>query len=417
MTATALPAEADQSVSPLPAARTVAYVPAPVLDLVVPVCNEEQVLEESIRRLRRYLDDEFPLSARITIVDNASTDATFAVAQRLAHTIGGVRAMHLPEKGRGRALRAAWGGTDAQVVAYTDVDLSTDLAALAPMVTAILSGHSDVAIGSRLHSSARVIRGPKREFISRGYNLILRTTLAARFSDAQCGFKAVRADVAKALLPLVEDQGWFFDTELLVLAQRSGLRILEVPVDWVDDPDSRVDIVSTAVADLLGVARLGRGMLSGSLRNRLADQVGGRERGFGNQLGRFAAIGVLSTVAYVLLFGALRFAMSAEWANFAALLTTAVANTAVNRRFTFSVHGRGRPGRDRPGRDHAVGLAAFGVGLIVTTGSLRALAAFDPSAARLTEVAVLLLASAVATLFRFVALRAVLVHRRAEDAV
>ncbi|MCW2526472.1 MAG: glycosyl transferase family protein [Pseudonocardiales bacterium] len=377
----------------------------PVLDLVVPVHNEELALERSVRRLRHYLDQDFPLPARITIVDNASTDSTAAIAARLAATMAGVRFMRIEEKGRGRALRAAWSVTDAQVVAYTDVDLSTDLSALAPMVTAIVSGHSDLAIGSRLHGSARVTRGPKREFISRSYNLLLRTTLSARFTDAQCGFKAVRADLAKSMLPVIEDEGWFFDTELLVLAERSGLRILEIPVDWVDDPDSRVDIVPTAIADLKGVVRLARGLLNGSIRHRLADQVGGRERGFGRQLGRFAIIGAISTVAYLGLFALLRGSLGAQWANFTALLVTAIANTAVNRRVTFAVDGRGRPARD-----HAVGLVAFGIGLAVTTGSLRILDAVHPGAGRVSEVLVLLGASAVATVFRFLALRAVLVH-------
>ena len=113
---------------------------------------------------------------------------------------------------------------------------------------------------------SRVVRGIKRELISRCYNLILRGTLAAGFSDAQCGFKAIRADVAHRLLPLVEDPGWFFDTELLVLAERAGLRIHEVPVDWVDDPDSRVDLVATAMADLKGVWRVGRALAVGALR-------------------------------------------------------------------------------------------------------------------------------------------------------
>src|SRR5439155_19696948 len=165
-------------------------------------------------------------------------------------------ARHPDAKGRGRALRAAWSASRATVVAYMDVDLSTDLGALLPLVAPLLSGHSDVAIGTRLASGARVVRGPKRELISRSYNLILRTTLRANFSDAQCGFKAMRADVARALLPLVEDEGWFFDTELLVLTEHNGLRIHEVPVDWVDDPVSRVDIVSTAADDLRGVWRL-----------------------------------------------------------------------------------------------------------------------------------------------------------------
>ena len=159
-----------------------------------------------------------------------------------------------------------------------DVDLSTDLAALLPLVAPLVSGHSDIAIGTRLSRGSRVVRGPKREIISRCYNLILRSTLSARFSDAQCGFKAIRSDAAHALLPHVEDTGWFFDTELLVLAERSGLRIHEVPVDWIDDPDSRVDIVGTAVADLKGVARLLKGFASGEIPvAAIAEQFGQRQ--------------------------------------------------------------------------------------------------------------------------------------------
>ncbi len=137
-----------------------------------------------------------------------------------------------------------------------DVDLSTDLNALLPLFAPLASGHSDLAIGSRLAPASRIIRGRRRDLISRTYNRLLHLALRARFSDAQCGFKAARADVARQLLPRVRDEGWFFDTELLILAQRRGLRIFEVPVDWVDDPDSRVDVVSTAVDDLKGVARL-----------------------------------------------------------------------------------------------------------------------------------------------------------------
>ena len=146
-----------------------------------------------------------------------------------------------------------------------DVDLSTDLNALMPLVAPLLSGHSDLAIGSRLTRGSTVVRGPRRELVSRGYNVLLRSTLRARFSDAQCGFKAIRRPVAQALLPLVEDDTWFFDTELLVLAERSGMRIHEVPVDWVDDPDSRVDVLRTALDDLRGIRRLGWSLLTGRL--------------------------------------------------------------------------------------------------------------------------------------------------------
>jgi glycosyltransferase involved in cell wall biosynthesis len=164
--------------------------------------------------------------------------------------------MHVAEKGRGRALRSAWLASDAAIVAYMDVDLSTDLAALSPLLDPIAAGQADIAIGSRLASGARVTRSPQRECISRSYNLVLRAVLQTRFRDAQCGFKAMRRDVARKLLPMVRDEGWFFDTELLVLGQRAGLRIREIPVRWIEDPDSRVDIPSTVVTDLRGVLRM-----------------------------------------------------------------------------------------------------------------------------------------------------------------
>ncbi|HEY4603843.1 MAG TPA: dolichyl-phosphate beta-glucosyltransferase, partial [Blastococcus sp.] len=247
----------------------------PVLDVVVPVHNEEADLEPCLRRLHAHLSDQMPYPFRITVAENASTDRTVEVASRLAAELPGIEVRVLPEPGRGRALRSAWLCSDAPVLVYMDVDLSTDLAALLPLVAPLISGHSDLAIGTRLSRSSRVVRGLKREVISRGYNLLLRRTLATSLSDAQCGFKAIRSDVARRLLPLVEDAGWFFDTELLVLAERSGLRIHEVPVDWIDDPDSRVDIGSTARADLAGIARMLRAFATGRLPvAELREQIG-----------------------------------------------------------------------------------------------------------------------------------------------
>jgi glycosyltransferase involved in cell wall biosynthesis len=233
------------------------------VEIVVPVYNEERALEASIVRLHDYLTAYFPLSWVVTIADNASQDRTWGIACRLTNELDRVQAIRVQEQGRGRALRAAWLASDAPVVAYMDVDLSTDLDALLPLVAPLLSGHSDIAIGTRLARSSRVVRGPKREIISRIYNLVLKTALGNGFSDAQCGFKAVRGDVAQRLVPLVEDNGWFFDTELLVLAEHYDLRIHEVAVDWVDDPDSRVDVIPTAVADLKGIWRLIRRLTSG----------------------------------------------------------------------------------------------------------------------------------------------------------
>jgi glycosyltransferase involved in cell wall biosynthesis len=228
----------------------------PTLDIAIPVHNEERDLEASVLALHAHVHRHLPYTTRITVVDNASEDATPAIGVRLARDLDGVRCMRLDEKGRGRALRAAWLASDADVVAYMDVDLSTDLSALQDLVEPILAGQVDVAIGSRLLPGARVTRSLRRECISRCYNLLLRTVLHLRVHDAQCGFKAVRAGVARELLPSVRDEGWFFDTELLVLAQRARLRTLEIPVAWIEDTDSRVKIASTAMTDLRGVARM-----------------------------------------------------------------------------------------------------------------------------------------------------------------
>ncbi len=374
---------------------------SPAVEIVIPVYNEEADLERSVRRLRAYLDERFPFDAIIMIADNASTDGTWAIAERLVAELDGVHALHLDQKGRGRALRTTWSQSRAGVVAYMDVDLSTDLDALLPLVAPLISSHSDVAIGSRLAPGARVVRGPKREFISRCYNLILRTTLRVKFRDAQCGFKAMRADVARRLLPLVQDQAWFFDTEFLVLAGRAGLRIHEVPVDWVDDPDSRVDVTSTALEDLRGVARLMRAKVAGP---RLPDfddlrppaPVSATFR----QLKRFVVIGVLSTLAYILVYSALRGVMSATAANALALVLTAIGNTAANRHFTFEV--RGREGLLR---DQAAGLIAFGVALAITTAAIAGLDAVLPNAGRTLELVVLVAANVLATMARFLLLR------------
>jgi putative flippase GtrA len=371
------------------------------VDIVVPVRNEERDLAPSVRRLVSYLRESFPFSARITIADNGSTDATWAIASSLAREWPEVRAVHVDLPGRGRALRAIWSESDAEVLAYMDVDLSTDLNALLPLVAPLLSGHSDLAIGTRLARGSRVVRGPKRELISRSYNLLLRTLMGARFSDAQCGFKAIRRDQARALLPLTQDTGWFFDTELLVLAERAGLRIHEIPVDWVDDLDSRVDIIATALADLRGMARLGIGFTRGSIQVpqlRRPAQADGRHRGLPLQVARFTVIGVASTIAYVVLFLLLRGTMSAQAANVVSLLVTAVANTAANRRLTFGISGR-----TNAARHQVKGLIAVGIGLALTSGALAALAPTHPG--RITEVSVLIAANLAATVIRFLLYR------------
>jgi glycosyltransferase involved in cell wall biosynthesis len=377
------------------------------LEIVVPVYNEEAVLESSIKRLAEYLTNEMPSTWKITIADNASTYRTPVIAARLSKHLLNVDYRRLEVKGRGLALRDAWGASDAKVLAYLDVDLSTDLAALPPLVAPLLSGHSDISIGTRLGRNSRVSRGPKREFISRSYNFLLRRTMQVRFSDAQCGFKAIRADVACRILPHVEDNGWFFDTELLIIAERSGLRIHEIPVDWVDDPDSTVDVKQTALDDLRGLVRVAGSLVKGVIPvQAIYTELGrrpivpvGRPSFFGQVL-RFGIVGVASTLAFALLYLILQGPFGAQEANFLALLLTAVGNTAANRRFTFGISGP-----EKLFTQQFQGLAVFLLAWAITSSSLVLLHVVDAAAGPSTELLTLTAANVTATLMRFVLLR------------
>lgn len=379
--------------------------PETVLDITIPVYNEEKDIETCIRRLGNYLEGHFPYSFSVTVADNASTDQTLVIAERLARELPHVRVVHLDEKGRGNALRRVWSEPNAAVLVYMDVDLSTDLAALQPLVAPLLTGHSDLAIGSRLARNARVVRGAKREFISRSYNLLLRTFMGAHFSDAQCGFKAIRADVARQLIPHTGDGAWFFDTEMLVLAERIGLRVAEVPVDWTDDPDSSVDVVRTATDDLKGMVRLSAAMANGripisALREELGrGAIAGQTNNLFGQVVRFCVVGVGSTLAYIVVFLLLRSALGAQWANFAALLITAVANTGVNRFFTFGV-----TGRNKAMTHHVQGLLVFGLGWALTSGALWGVHQLRGDHA-VVETGALVMANLMATLLKFLMFR------------
>ncbi|RMF26394.1 MAG: glycosyltransferase family 2 protein [Chloroflexi bacterium] len=232
------------------------------VDVVVPVLNEEKELEPNITTLRAYLKEHCPYRWRIVIADNGSTDRTPEIAKMLeARWPGEVTHFRLEERGRGRALRHAWLASDADIVSYMDVDLSTNLNAFMPLIEPLVRGEYQVAIGSRLKKGARVTRQWKREIISRAYNLLIKLLFPRRrFSDAQCGFKALTREAVQKLVPRVRDQGWFFDSELLLLAEKEGYRIHEVPVEWIEDLDTRVKIIPTAWEDVKGLIRVRLGL-------------------------------------------------------------------------------------------------------------------------------------------------------------
>lgn len=230
----------------------------PLIDIVVPVLNEEKILQKSITTLDEYMAKHLPYRYQITIADNGSQDKTLEIAKNLAEKHQSVRVVSLAERGRGRALKRVWQNSSADILAYMDVDLSTSLDDFLPMIQPLVAGEAGVAIGSRLTKGSKTTRGVKREFISRCYNNIIKWTSGTKFSDAQCGFKAIRRDVAAKFLPKIKDNEWFFDTELLIKTERAGVPIHEQPVTWIEDTDSRVKIVKTAVDDLKGLYRVNK---------------------------------------------------------------------------------------------------------------------------------------------------------------
>ena len=230
----------------------------PFVDIVVPVLNEEKILQSSIETLDEYMMENLPYRYQITIADNGSQDNTLKIAKNLAQNYQSVRVVRLAERGRGRALKQVWQSSQADILTYMDVDLSTSLDDFLPMIQPLMAGEAGVAIGSRLMKKSKTSRGFKREFISRCYNKIIKLTSRTKFSDAQCGFKAIRRDVAKRFLPKIKDNEWFFDTELLIKTERAGVPIHEQPVTWIEDTDSRVKIVKTAVDDLKGLHRVNK---------------------------------------------------------------------------------------------------------------------------------------------------------------
>jgi len=225
------------------------------VDIVVPVYNEEKILEKSISTLYNFLEKNFKYDWNIIIADNASKDNTLEVANSLSKKYKKVKILHLNQKGRGRALRIAWTKSDADIVSYMDVDLSTDLSFFPIMIDSLIQGY-DVATGSRLMEGAEIKRSFKRELLSRGYNVLVRLILGVKYKDSQCGFKAVKREIVNDVVPEVRDNNWFFDSELLFRAHMKGYKVKEIPVKWIEDEDSRVRIFSTVTNYIKSIAVL-----------------------------------------------------------------------------------------------------------------------------------------------------------------
>jgi len=226
------------------------------VNITIPVYNEENAIINCIEILRDFLHKNVNFKWTIIIADNASTDTTLDIAKELAKKYPDVTYNHIDLKGRGRALRKVWLESKSDIVSYMDVDLSTGLDAFPPLIESISSGDYDIATGSRLMRGSRVKRSPKREFTSRSYNLMIKSLFLSKFHDAQCGFKAMSRKAADEIIPLVQNQKWFFDSELLIIAEKKGYRIKEIPVEWIEDPGTTVNITNTVIEDIKGLMRL-----------------------------------------------------------------------------------------------------------------------------------------------------------------
>jgi glycosyltransferase involved in cell wall biosynthesis len=375
------------------------------VDIAIPVFNEERALAGCVHTLHAFLQSEFPFPWRITVVDNGSVDATWAVATDLAHRLDRVHVRRIVTRGKGAAIRTAWQESPAEIVVYMDVDLSTGLGALLPLVAPLVSGHSEVAIGSRTAPGSRIRRSAKREIISRGYNSLLRVGFGTDLTDTTCGFKAARAEAIRPLLLKSSDDGWFFDTELLLLAAYNGLRVHEVPVDWVEDADSRVEIVSTALHNLRALMRTSRAIATRAAaapyppRRALVPAhpdaiVSGTNRDRMAKLLPFAVIGLFSTAMHAVLYAGMRSFWVPAVANLAAMAVCAVSNTEAHRRWTFQ-------GSSRRIRIHSRAAVLFAFTYAVTTAAATWASAHGDRAG---ETAALVVAAALTTSVRFVAL-------------
>ncbi len=223
--------------------------------VVLPVYNEEKSLRKGVSTLTAFLQGYERYKWKILISDNNSQDSTPEIGRTLESENPLVQYLHIPRKGRGIALRTAWEQTDCDYVSYMDIDLSTSLDALIRAIDLLDKG-ADIVVGNRLDNSSNVERCLKREFVSRSYNMIIKLALGTHFRDAHCGFKTGRRDVVQQILPYIEDNEWFFDTEFLFYGEKLGHRIVEIPVTWVEDMDTKAKIFKDAYDDLRGLYRL-----------------------------------------------------------------------------------------------------------------------------------------------------------------
>ena len=227
------------------------------IDVVLPCYNEISILRSSVERTLQFFNSAPQYNWHLVIADNGSTDRTDELGKTLAEKNDQVSIISIPEKGRGHALHQAWTTSSADIVTYMDVDLSTRIEHLLDLVQLIDRSNCEVAIGTRLSKQSKTKRSLKREITSQGYVFLIRLFFPSlSITDAQCGFKALKRTTAEVIVPKIKNREWFFDTELLIIAHKEKIGICELPVEWTEDPDSKVNILKTAFEDIRGLIRM-----------------------------------------------------------------------------------------------------------------------------------------------------------------
>ncbi|MBD3359736.1 MAG: glycosyltransferase [Candidatus Buchananbacteria bacterium] len=213
--------------------------------LALPVYNEEKVLEKSVLKLYNYFKNNIKDDWQIVIVNNASIDKTKKVADSLAQKFLKVDSLNLEDKGRGNALKNVWQKYEADIYAYCDIDLATDIFAFKKLFNSIINGSANIAIGARYIKGSQTKRTLNRLIYSKVYIFLVRLFFPTKIKDFQCGFKAVDKKTVSEILPLVKDKEWFFDTELLLIAEKNDFKIKEIAVQWKENPETKVKFIRT----------------------------------------------------------------------------------------------------------------------------------------------------------------------------
>jgi len=229
--------------------------------VVLPARNEELIIRDNVLRLYEYMQGAFPNDDwKIVVSDNNSSDRTAEIVKELAEKHARIEYLLVTVVGKGAAVKNAWEKYSSDVYMFMDSDLATDIHGIPMLVEPLRLETSDIACGSRFLRESAVERSLIRRVTSFGYRLVVKLLLSIKVRDLPCGFKAINEKAKKALLSKIESDGWFFDSELIILGEKLGLRVQEIPVRWREPIEtgrkSKVKIISLSIEYVKEVVKI-----------------------------------------------------------------------------------------------------------------------------------------------------------------